>query len=731
MLPLLALLQSIPGPPPEPEARLVDVLARAEQAVRRAAVAPGGWVATMETEVATHGRREGRLEGATLLEQTSSHARWSSGGGFEQHVIGSRSFPNAIPLSRLSFLQIGWCVPSLLGERILVIVRTGPRNMGYAETMRGPQAPVVVVHPLASDRARYYRYAGTGTVVRMRIPGWTEDRDVIRVEVTPVDSVDREETLFEGELLLDAVTHLPVRLFGRLMTVGGQRRGGFLRFSAESFEPEMTLIDLVNQPLPDGGWAPLRQRFEIESSSSMAAGSGGARRVITSFHEVTPLGTENLGPVAIGASTFGYILTAASRDSLRDFHRWHAKEGSVTRSASSSDFQRFRPDRLQPHGRPTLLLEGTHRGDFIRINRIEGPFTGLSLTYKLRDAAPGLSVRGKAGWGWSESTVRGGLAVEWRRQGWTLDVSGGRSLDPTNKFRNQFDNPSLGALISHDNWDYVDRWAGGVSATRMLAADRGSIFRAEIGWARDQAVSRNMDNALLGGLLRPNRGILEGNYLRTRLLFDWNPDVSPVFARDGIGTRIELEQGDGDLEFTRIETRLVMRKSTRRVFVVTRLHLGATFSSAPPPQQLFELGGPAGLPGYEYKEFAGDRAALLRVRLTAPLGFLDVPFRIGAVTLPSLAPAISIGVQTAYADASGRAARDAVRALGDRYDENTDELLVDQTGAALPAAIASEELRTSLDIRIGVFGDALAFGVARGFDSGRKTKFIVAFGRQF
>ncbi len=732
MLPLLLLFQLSADPTVGDSVSLPPLLSRAEAAVRAASLAPGGWLATMETEVATLGRREGRIEGATLLEQTSSAARWSSSGGFEQHVVGSRSFPNAIPLSRLSLLQIGWCVPSLYGERLLMITRTGPRNLGYAETMRGPQAPEVIVHPLASDRDRYYRFDGTGRPTRMRLPGWSSDRDFYRIEVSPREDLDREETLFEGEMYVDVATLLPARLFGRFRTLGPVSRGGMFGFGPSMFTPTMTMVDLVNQLVPGVGWVPLSQRFEIESVSSRAVGYGGARRVMTRFHEVRPIEPEGSGPVAIGASTFGYILTAAPRDSLREFRRWFDEAGTATRSASSRDFQRFRRDRLQPTGRPILVLEGGRGTDFFRVNKVEGPFTGAALTLKFRDAAPGLEVMGKGGWAWSEQTVRGAVAVAWRRPRHAFEFSGGRFLDPTNKFRNQFEEPSVDGLFSRDDWDYVDRWAGGVAGTWTLASDRGSIVRADLGWARDQAASRHMESSILGAELRPNRGIREGNYVRTRLLLDWNPDVSPVFARDGLGARVEIERGDGDLDFTRVEARLVARKTFARVFVMSRLHLGSVFSDAPPPQQLFELGGPAGLPGYEYKEFAGDRAALLRFRASLPLMFLDLPLRIGSwLDLASLSPAISFGVQSAVIDASDANARDAVRALGDRYDEATGEPLVTASGEPLPASVASGQLHTSVDLRVGFFGDALGFGVARALESGRRRQFFAVFGRQF
>jgi len=209
--------------------------------------------------------------------------------------------------------------------------------------------------------------------------------------------------------------------------------------------------------------------------------------------------------------------------------------------------------------------------------------------------------------------------------------------------------------------------------------------------------------------------------------------VSPLFAHDGVGFRGEIETASGDLDYTRVEGRVVLRKSLAPVFFIARLHAGAVFATDPPPQQLFELGGPAGLPGYDYKEFAGDRAALFRVRMTYPLPLLSLPIRIGSgVTLPSLAPAISVGFQGGFTDANTAGGLAAIRALGDKYDDKTGELVTDPvTGAPLPAAVATDRIRSSVDIRIGIFGDALAVGLARALESGRKTRFVLAFGRQF
>jgi len=703
---------------------LCGLLEHAETVNRQAMLTSGGYRATVETESAMLGRREGRMEAATLLQQSSGLASWSNDAGFYYHVVGSRSYSGAIPLSRLALLRVGWMVPTLAGTRLLLI--TGSGSTRYSETLTGALAPQIVVHPLATDRETFYRYEG-GQPARRTIDH--TERDVLAVEVIARTDLTREETLFEGELDLDPQSHAVVRMLGRFRIVGRAKRGGMLRLP--DFEPDATEVDLVNQRLPNGNWVPQVQRFEVETASSSEAGSGAARRIISRFYQVEPLAPRP-GGGGIGASTMGYQVTSAPRDSLHGFHGWYHRAGHATENVLGSDFSRYRPDHLRTTGKPLFRIQGFAKRDFVRVNRIEGLFTGLATMVRLRDAAPGGFVHTAGGYAWWEKTFRGSGGIGWESKRWTLDAGGGRNLDVTNKFRNQFDSRALTALVGRDAWDYVDRYEAGASVTRSLES-QGSIFKLELARVKDAAVSRHMSNALLGGKLRPNRNIVPGTYWRGKLTVDWNPEVSPLFAHDGIGFKADIEQGSGDLDYTRVEGRVVLRKNLTKLYFIARVHAGAVISDAPPPQQLFELGGPAGLPGYEYKEFAGDRAVLFRTRLTYPLAVLDLPWRVSSrLTLPALAPAISIGFQGGFTDTRNAAGTVAVRALGDRYDYKTGELVTDPvTGDPLPASIVTDKLRTSVDLRVGFFGDALAVGVARALEKGRKTRFIFAFGRQF
>ena len=428
----------------------------------------------------------------------------------------------------------------------------------------------------------------------------------------------------------------------------------------------------------------------------------------------------------------GHNLTRARSDSLHHFKSWYSGPGTMTESVDEPDFGPYRPTRLSPTGKPLFLIQGFETKDFVRVNRIEGYFTGISLITRLRDAAPGIYAQARGGYAWKEKTWRGGGRLGWESNKWTIEASGGKDLDVTNKFRNQFDSRALSALVGRDAWDYVGRTEGGLGITRRLKA-HGSIFTLEGARVKDDSVDRNMEKSLFAKGLRPNRGVAQGKYWRGRALIDWNPEISPLYVKDGIGFRGEFEYGNGDLDYKRIEARVVLRKNFSRMFFITRVHAGAVFSDAPPPQQLFELGGPAGLPGYEYKEFAGDRAVLFRTRLTFPLGLFDLPWRVNPrVTFPALAPAFSIGFQGGYTDTRNAAGAAAVLALGNRYDYKTGKVVNDTTtGLPLPASIVTDKLKTSVDIRIGFFGDALAVGFARALEKGRKTKFLFAFGRQF
>ena len=71
-------------------------------------------------------------------------------------------------------------------------------------------------------------------------------------------------------------------------------------------------------------------------------------------------------------------------------------------------------------------------------------------------------------------------------------------------------------------------------------------------------------------------------------------------------------------------------------------------------------------------------------------------------------------------------------ALGYFFDTGTGQTAVDSvTGVPLPASTASNGWKSSVDVRIGFFGGALAVGVAKPFIKGRGIDVFLSIGGQF
>ena len=235
------------------------------------------------------------------------------------------------------------------------------------------------------------------------------------------------------------------------------------------------------------------------------------------------------------------------------------------------------------------------------------------------------------------------------------------------------------------------------------------------------------------GYLRPNRGIYSGSYFRTLATLDINPDISGQFVRQGWGFQVQYDGGVGDLNYSRIQGRAVARKDFSRAYLVTVIQAGTTLGDSIPPQQLFEVGGAVGLPGYEYKQYAGNKGVLGRVRLTIPIPLFTLGGALNkALSVPTSQPSISFGYQGAWTSISNAGSQAAVTALGYFFDTGTGQTAVDSvTGVPLPASTASNGWKSSIDVRIGFFGGALAVGVAKPFIKGRGIDVFLSIGGQF
>jgi hypothetical protein len=287
-----------------------------------------------------------------------------------------------------------------------------------------------------------------------------------------------------------------------------------------------------------------------------------------------------------------------------------------------------------------------------------------------------------------------------------------RSLDLTNDFRNPYDSGSTtGALFGRDDYDYVDRRSLSVHFIRFLGADpRGSI-RFEVGGVQDRDVRAALERSpvRLGQPFRDNRVATSGDYLRSAAILEWRPDVTLEFLRTGLGARVLYERGDGQLAYQRAEGRFTARTNRGPLAFGARLDVGVTSPDAP-PQQLFELGQNQNLPGYGYKEFAGDQAAVLRGQVLWRLGVLGAPIRLTQrLWLPPIAPGIAVGAQAGYTRASTANALATVTTLG---------------------SVPTGHVRSSGSLTLRFFGQALGVGVARPLDYPGGWRWVLEFGQR-
>jgi hypothetical protein len=259
---------------------------------------------------------------------------------------------------------------------------------------------------------------------------------------------------------------------------------------------------------------------------------------------------------------------------------------------------------------------------------------------------------------------------------------------------------------------------------RTFGARRQSLLRVEVGPGSDHAVKQNVSKGLYvakNGGFRANRGIEPGDYVRSILSFDINPQVSGLFVDRGVGMSGSYERADGNLSWQRLEGHVAARRELGPFQLFARGDAG-TLLGSPRPQVMFELGGDMGLTGFDYKEFAGDRAALVRTVLGYTFPILRAPIRLpSALILPGIAPGVAAGIHGGWTEVSSDDARAALLALGTRMTES----------GPVPLSRPTDGMRASAEFLITFFSGALAVGVTRPIDEASKWKFTSRIGQGF
>lgn len=655
-------------------------------------------------------------ESAAQLEQVESDVSWRRNGSVDQHVIGYRARTLTASVSALSVLRRPWIVPTLYGERLHLLL--GGSAGGDNHPGDGART---AVHPFASDRAAFYRFRGGDTIAVARLRGRAGDRviHIVRILVEPRGRPPEQVLLFSGEIDLDAARGHIVRMRGEFLERGG--RTSILSRLRHLGLRTFAFAELVDGEFGEAYWLPTYQRIEAQGRSRIAAGFRPVFRVVSRFREHALNGDSTRTP-DVGDER----LTYAPRDSLSAFHGWMDEIGAATLETRSADFDDVATEeQWRTRGAPRLDWRADRVSDVFRFNRVEGLYSGVAASLRLRDAVPGATLAGYGGWAWSEATARGGVRAELLRSPWRADLRVERALANTNDFRPTLDyEASLYALFaSADDYDYLDRRSATLSLSREIGGPRGLVLRAESGPVSDRSepTRRRYGLVHLDSAFRANRPITAGSYLRSGLALEYHPYLSADFLEPGVGGGLWYERGDGALRWQRIESRLVARHTQGPWTYASRFDGAAVFGRAIPLQQLLELGENEGLQGYAYKEFGGDRAMLARGAISYALPLLRAPIHgWRGIVLPSLSPSLAIGAQAGWTGASASTLLSLAR-----FGYRTDSL----TGIQRLATRPTDGMRSTASLTLRVFGNALGVGVARPLDHPAPWSFVVSVGQ--
>ena len=708
--------------------------------------------ARIESELSLLVRDTLGRERVAQVEQVAMTAAWHRGLEYNLRVVGYRSQTVGVPYSALSLAR-SWTLPYLYGDRLTLGVDIGQTGSSATRGSAGADSSkrslkqrsdtLHAVHPLAADRARFYRFSGGDTIAVLH--SRARAIPIVRVRVTPIlHSLRSGERIgaFDGEIDFDGERHEIVRMRGQFVASASSpgRRFSIARLPGIV---AAAYVEFVNAEVDGRYWLPSFQRSEFQATFAPLGADRSVFRLVSRFREMAVTAgaatLESTGTAAAAealgrdsAARYRRRLSFAPSDSVSAYRGWAEPLGAATATVSASDFDDLAPDAWRVTGTPRFDLAPTKLDEVFRFNRIEGTYTGLAAGEHFRDALPGLTAHAYGGWAWSERTVRGGASVAYRSGRSTTVARVDRALASTNDFTPPLENggEGFGALFAGaDNQDYIDRRMATLSLTRVLGSAHDGLVLVEGGVGHDRPEVARLDRSPLGvGRFRPNRGSLPGRYARGVFMIELHPDVTGIYLEPGVGLVASYEMAGGGLRWQRGELTIAARKNLSD-FILAALANGGLVAGRPlPPQQLFELGGENALPGYDYKAFAGDRAAAAGVLAGYAFPLFRRPWRIiRSLVIPGLSPGIAVGAQGGWTTLSTASGRAAARAL----DPNPPIDCAASNVCPEPLATETHGIRATVDARITFFGGLLGIGVARPVDRAAPWRLAFRFGQEF
>ena len=714
--PVIALLLLLQQAPVDTSAYSTPALrALVARAADSNAVFPArGFRAHFESEIAVNKALPNRVEGISSVEQFDGSLTWNGDSG-NQHTLGYRIITTGLPLPAGYVLGSAWIAPVLYGDRFTLL--SDPKQAGTTGLTEKDSLEARaenVVHPLASDRDRYYRYSRGDTVEVVDALG--QSRRVVVVEVTPHPTFAEPTRVFTGQLYLEVGTGALLRMRGQIYSVrppGKPLKG--LKKIGNALIASASIIDFQNTRI-DGVLIPTYQSGDLAILLPLTTAMGTMVRLVTRIDNVVIEHGPSV-PLGAGAVMSTVARTQTTKDSLSAFRGWEDVPTDWPSRYLINDRLDAGPPRMRPTGDPVVFIRAPTTYDFFRFNRIEGLYLGVAGTLFMRDKLPGLALRAGVGYGFWDGEVKGGLVATLRRGPWLAEVTAEHELAIVTKFRDPLDY-AMGTrpLFAQDLYDYADRHVGQVGIGHALEKHRNGIIRADFGVVKDKSTPVELSSGPLGQNYYANPVVDEGTYFRSRLSVIWREDISSHFARPGIGAQLYLENGQGDFHYTSVNARLVGRANAVGLLFSFVGYGGAvTAPDVIPTQQLFLIGGDFTLPGYDFDQFGGSRALLLTGQIGYVLPFLKRPIPVSKkLALPAINPNINLITYVGWTGASsiGQASLDQ---LGTRINSD---------GQVVPYSVTTGGARGSIQLKLGLFGNFLGFGVARTLDADGNWAFV-------
>ncbi len=673
----------------------------------------------VETEMSIALIDSGKRERTAQVEQIASDVRFRNPDRYDQRVIGYRNQSVGPTFSLMSIFG-GWTTPTLYGNHL----QLGVTSATSTNRAINPRNASLAIHPLSVNRDTYYLYEGGDTAVTLfstsgrRIP-------LARVRVTPRLDAPGDAILFFGDMYLDADRKQIVRMRGRIVEL----KDGKVTLKSGSRIPGVgaaSFVELVNVEVNGEYWLPAYQRTEFQARLAFLGEFRTIVRIVSRFYDIRANDSSWTGPET--PQGIQHSLTFASASAQERYSDWQAPLGSASTDAYFAEFDDLAPESWRTGGSSGLAFSPRNLGEVFRFNRIEGVFTGISASHQFGTTSSAVAVRGSLGLAWAEKVPRGMFGIQRALGRTTTGIRAERALAHTNDFQPPLSYGSTLTAIfgSQDDYDYLDRRSATAFVSRAFGSQRQSNMRLEIGPGSDHAVEQNVSKGLYvakNGGFRPNRGIRPGDYFRTSAAIEIDPQVSGLFVDRGVGVSLYYDRADGDLKWQRVEFRTAARRELGPFQLYARGDVGVLLGN-PVPQQMFELGGDLGLSGFEYKEFAGDRAALVRTVIGYTFPILRAPIRLpSALVIPGLAPGLAAGIHGGWAEVSSDEAGQALLELGTTIDM--------QTGQPIPLSRPTNGMKASAEFLVTFFSGALAFGVTRPIDESRGWKFTSRIGQGF